>query len=308
MELAGAAANRGRRAGLEGLIQSTDRRDLSKPAQPAGRTVQRPPTRPAAPAPSPTALIPPAPESRIAATATAISDRERAIRQQNDDPVLARVRLERILQGNELSDINYLAQGVSCARSVCRIVLRSQGRLMGYGTGFLVAPGVLMTNHHVLSSVDDVVESVAQFRYERTIQGMEAAPVEFSLSTAPGPIFDRQLDFALVAVGGPTSSSGRHPSAAVHAEGATLDDFGWLRLNPQPGKAFLGEYLTIIQHPNGSESKSASARTGSSNTTPPAPMSGTRRIPSGVLPARRCSTTPGTSLRSITAECRKPSK
>ena len=104
----------------------------------------------------------------------AIENRQRTLLQQNDDPAIAQVRLERILQGNELTDINYLAQGLSCARSVCRIVLRSQKRLIGYGTGFLVAPGVLLTNHHVLSSVELVSEAIAQFRYERTISGAEA--------------------------------------------------------------------------------------------------------------------------------------
>lgn len=170
-------------------------------------------------------------------TADAIENRQRSLLQQNDDPALAQLRLERILQGNELTDINYLAQGLSCARSVCRIVLRKQGRLLGYGTGFLIAPGVLITNHHVLSTVDLVNEAVAQFRYERTISGAEAAPVEFTLEANPGPILNKELDFAIVSVG--KSTTGKP------------DQFGWLYLNPQPGKAFVGEFLTIIQHPNG---------------------------------------------------------
>jgi len=88
---------------------------------------------------------------------------------------------------------------------------------------------------------------VAQFRYERTIQGTEAVPVEFALATSPAPIFDQRLDLALVATGGLTSLAGTR----ARADAATLEDFGWLRLNPQPGKGFVGEYLTIIQHPNG---------------------------------------------------------
>jgi hypothetical protein len=46
------------------------------------------------------------------------------------------------LQGNELTDISYLAQGVLCARSVCRVVIRSNRGLLGYATGLLIAPGV----------------------------------------------------------------------------------------------------------------------------------------------------------------------
>lgn len=179
---------------------------------------------------------------------SAIENRQRALLQQSDDPAIAQIRLERILQGNELSDVNYLAQGLSCARSVCRVVLRSQGRLIGYGTGFLVAPGVLLTNHHVLPSVELVGEAVAQFRYERTITGAEATPVEYAFETTPPPILNRDLDFALVAVGPPTSLAGGMLTAAKNV---SLDEFGYLYLNPQPGKAFIGEFLTIIQHPNG---------------------------------------------------------
>ena len=181
--------------------------------------------------------------------ADALANRQRTLLQQNDDPALAQLRLERILQGNELTDINYLAQGLACAKSVCRIVLRSQGRLLGYGTGFLVAPGVVLTNHHVLSSIELVSEAVAQFRYERTIAGAEATSIGFKLETTPSPILSQELDFALAAVGSPTSLSGN--SAPTETGPNLLDEFGWLYLNPQPGKAFIGEHLTIIQHPNG---------------------------------------------------------
>jgi len=39
----------------------------------------------------------------------------------------------------------------------------------------------------------------------------------------------------------------------------TLESFGWLRLNPQLGKADYGQFLSIIQHPNG-QSKQAAIR------------------------------------------------
>jgi endonuclease G, mitochondrial len=211
-ELERAAGNRAMRQGLAAVIQEMA---ASRGEKAGTRAIVR--SRPVRP------------------PADAIENRQRTLLQQNDDPAIAQLRLERILQGNELTDINYLAQGLSCARSVCRIVLRKQKRLIGYGTGFLVAPGVLLTNHHVLSSTELVSEAIAQFRYERTICGTEATPVEFSLETTPSPILNKELDFALVSIGGPTP----------------LDPFGWLYLNPQPGKAFIGEFLTIIQHPDG---------------------------------------------------------
>ena len=159
--------------------------------------------------------------------------------EQVEDADVAGVRLERILGGNDLSDINYLALGVLRARAVGRVVVREGGRVAGFGTGFLVAPGVLLTNQHVLETPAQVQGSSVQFRYERDIQGANLDPVEFAFRTDPAPIIDEELDMALVQV---------EPAST---DGQPLDGFGWLRLNPTPGKAFVGEYLTIIQHPNG---------------------------------------------------------
>ncbi len=178
-------------------------------------------------------------EGRREASPRAIDQRRATLLRQVGDALVANVRLERILQGNELNDINYLAQGLACARSVCRVSIRSRGRLLGYGTGFLVAPGVLMTNHHVLSSLEEVQESRVEFRYERDLKGADLEPAVFALRTSPEPVFFKDLDFALVAV------------APVSEGGEPLSGFGWLKLNVLPNKALIGEYLTIIQHPNG---------------------------------------------------------
>jgi endonuclease G len=37
---------------------------------------------------------------------------------------------------------------------------------LGYGTGFMVSPTLLMTNNHVLSKSDHARNSLAQFNYE----------------------------------------------------------------------------------------------------------------------------------------------
>jgi endonuclease G, mitochondrial len=168
-----------------------------------------------------------------------IEQRRNVLMEQYEDATFARVRLERILKGNDLSDITYLARGLIRARAVCRVVVREGGRVAGYGSGFLVGPGALLTNHHVLENADQVRGSFAQFRYELDLDGSELSPVEFAFRTNPSPIIFRDLDMALVAV---------EPRSI---DGQMLDQFGWIRLNPDPRKAFIGEYLTIIQHPNG---------------------------------------------------------
>ena len=173
------------------------------------------------------------------ATPQQVEARRLAIQRDVADPLAARVRLERILKGNDLSDISYLEQGLAAGRPVCRIVLRKNGSLVGYGTGFLVAPGVLMTNQHVFEDPSCVRESIAQFRYERDVHGLEVASVDFGFRLSPAPIISTELDFAIVQV---------EPRSL---RGEALQPFAWLRLDPTPGKAFVGEYLTIIQHPKG---------------------------------------------------------
>ena len=65
-------------------------------------------------------------------------------------------------------------------------------------------------------------------------------PTWFSFAPERFFINDEALDYALVAVN-PDSKQG--PDA--------LAGFGWLRLNPQLGKADYGQFLSIVQHPGG---------------------------------------------------------
>lgn len=167
--------------------------------------------------------------------------RMRQMLAQTDDAVSARIGLERIINGNELDSINYLAKGTIASRSVCRIQLRdARANLVGYATGFLIGPGLMMTNNHVFGRPADAINSVADFDYELDIAGMEREPVRFGFE--PGKLFytNDRLDYSIVAVA-PVSLAG----------GRRLIDWGWLPLSGQPGKGDPGEYLTIIQHPSG---------------------------------------------------------
>ena len=160
-----------------------------------------------------------------------------------EDPGRAERAFERILQGNELQDVNYLARGARAAQSVARIAIRDgSGRLRGWGTGFLIAPGVLLTNNHVLADATLAARSEAQFNFERDIDGRMQPPVTFSLH--PGGLFltDEALDFTVVAV----------DSQAQNAE-AALSSYGHLPLVRTLGKITEGEWLTIIQHPGGEQ-------------------------------------------------------
>jgi len=166
-------------------------------------------------------------------------DRRNFLASSLQDDVAAAKVLERVLMGNELQPIAYLARGTIASRSIARIVIRSaSGAAGGWGTGFLISPGVLITNNHVLPDAGTAGGSTAQFRYETGIDDDPQTEVEFALD--PGALFhtSSDLDFTVVAVRSTSSS------------GTSLNDFGCLPLLATTGKAFEGEWLTIVQHPS----------------------------------------------------------
>lgn len=152
--------------------------------------------------------------------------------------------LERILNRNNLMSINYLERGLRVARSVARIRIRSaQGRTLGFGTGFMVSPRLLMTNNHVLTSRNDAAFSHCEFNFQDDLTGRPMPTSIFELD--PDLFFETNiaLDFTLVAV--------KERARAGSGDVSELQFFGWNRLIEEEGKAILGEFLNIIQHPNG---------------------------------------------------------
>lgn len=158
-----------------------------------------------------------------------------------ENPGAAAEFFERIIHGNELQDVNYLARGEIAAQAVARIAIRQpNGSRAGWGTGFLIAPGVLLTNHHVLPVEPLAERSEAHFGHERDIFGESQPYASFALRPRDLYFADEKLDFAVVAVE-PESINGHHP----------LFGYGYLPLVGSTGKVADGEWLTIIQHPNG---------------------------------------------------------
>jgi endonuclease G len=147
---------------------------------------------------------------------------------------------ERVINGNELQPITYLERGAIAARAVARIELSALGKLAGYGTGFLIAPQVLITNNHVLPAVASAASALAQFSFEVNLDDAPTGPVNFRTDTGRLFYTSVDLDFSVVAIE-PTSDGGS----------TQLTDFGCLPLLETVGKAAEGEWLTIIQHPDG---------------------------------------------------------
>lgn len=152
-----------------------------------------------------------------------------------------RVDFERILGTNDLVSISYLARAQRAARSVCKVILRdAAGRELGSGSGFKVAPRILMTNHHVLSSAEEASTAIAEFNYELDERGDPRPTTRFTLRPDLFFLADEELDFAIVAI-----------SEQAASGPGNLQHFGFLRLIKQLGKLNPGEFVSIIQHPGG---------------------------------------------------------
>jgi endonuclease G len=165
---------------------------------------------------------------------------------QAQDPVAVKAAgavLERIINTADFVDVRYLEAGARESRAVGRVDIRDDaGRVIGFGTGFLVSPRLLLTNHHVLPDAGTAAASGIEFNFEDGIDGQPLQPKLFAFD--PGTFFlaDEGLDFALVAVQGSP---------------ADLAPFGFNRMISAEGKAIAGDFVTIVQHPEGQKKQVA---------------------------------------------------
>ena len=146
---------------------------------------------------------------------------------------------ETLLGTNDTVEASFLDRCLLVSHCIGRIRFTTpRGR--GFATGFMIAPGLMLTNHHVFADPNAAVGATIEFDYRFNVAGQ--LPVEtdtFDLS--PGEFFvaDEPLDFAVVAV---------RPQAT---NGAELARRGYLRLHPDSGKVKRTEFVTIVQHPDG---------------------------------------------------------
>lgn len=110
---------------------------------------------------------------------------------------------ERILLGSDESkDVapNDSAEkfGVLVARMV---EIGKNNEPKGFASGFLVAPNILITNHHVFSQPGDAINCLANFGYQRD-KLSKAVQKDHSFALQPEEFFysNKELDFSLVRV------------------------------------------------------------------------------------------------------------
>ena len=153
----------------------------------------------------------------------------------------ADLSIERVLFGGDHLNVSFLERGMTAADAVARIeVCDEEGRVAGHGTGFMVSPRLLLTNHHVLGSAEAAASSWVDFRHELDALGRPVEATTFALDPLAFFFTDPELDFTVVAVAS-TTPDGSIPVAT----------FGWLRLSSSDDLALPGEWLSLVHHPAG---------------------------------------------------------
>jgi endonuclease G len=147
---------------------------------------------------------------------------------------LAKLSQERIIGSSDLVDINYLELAIAVGRAVARIQIGNE-----YGTGFLVGPGLLMTNHHVIEDENDARRAVAQFDYQDNAGGELLPRQDFRVDLNSLFVTSKELDFTIVGI---TKNSDKN---------RPLSSYPWMKMIGETGKAEKGDSLNIIQHPRG---------------------------------------------------------
>ena len=138
---------------------------------------------------------------------------------------------EKIIGENTLRPSAFLAEGLKVARSVVYIGVRS-ARGNFSGTGFMVAPDLVLTNNHVLANAEIVANALFRFNYEENFQG-EGQQVSECRGKAGGVFHTNPtLDYSLVEV-----------------EGNPGQEWGWLPLAAKDVR--VSDRVNIIQHPLG---------------------------------------------------------
>ncbi len=140
-----------------------------------------------------------------------------------------RASLEIVVDGSNLLPFHFLRTGDRMGRAVVKLQ-RDDGAA---GTGFLVAPDVLLTNHHVLPDGPTAASSMALANYELSPPG-DPAGRSAAARLEPGALFvtNADLDFTFCGVAG-------------------LDFLGAIPLDRERMHVAVEEAVSVIQHPRG---------------------------------------------------------
>jgi len=150
---------------------------------------------------------------------------------------------ERIIRGTDQSrerppTLKVEAIGAAVAR-LHEVSVQQEPK--GFGTGFLIAPNILITNRHVFPQDADALGCVANFKFQRNFQnGNVEEGIVFNLRPDIFFLNNETLDFALVYVEEDAKNTN-----------IKLNSLGVLPLIATKGKVKNGDHINIIQYPQG---------------------------------------------------------
>lgn len=147
---------------------------------------------------------------------------------------------EAVYGTNDFQPAAFLPDGAAARRAVARVVLQTP-QLSISGTGFLISPGLFITNQHVIADADAAAQTTVVFDDELDERGQPRPRTILRLAPERCAIFsdENDLDYAVIALG-----------ERVRGD-ATLEDLGYCPISFTPDRHRKGMNVNIIQHPEG---------------------------------------------------------
>ncbi len=171
---------------------------------------------------------------------TAIIDETSVLLPRPTTTLLDDISRERIIGNSDLMGIEFLERAIAVGRFVGRVNIRNDsGVTIGYGTGFMVSPRLMLTNNHVFENLQSAKPSLIEFDYQLDRRGVQLPIVPFRLQPEVFFLTDKALDYSLVAV------------SEKSLNGVPISHYGWNRLIEDVGKILISQPVNIIQHPKG---------------------------------------------------------
>lgn len=186
------------------------------------------------------------------------------------------VAIERIVQEENFLPAHFLVEGAVVQKAVGRVTLKEPHAGLpkgnGWGTGFMVAPSILMTNNHVIPSKAFAKKVEVQFNYQLDQNGMPQSVDTYQLD--PEDLFytSASLDFTLIRVrrlcrlihfgsigsierpdislNTPTPASPFQPPFQFRCYEAG-DTWGFIPLPSSTATYAVDQRINIVQHPRG---------------------------------------------------------
>jgi len=147
------------------------------------------------------------------------------------------VAVEAVQGLNDMVSSRFLYEGAERARTVGRISAIEGPNPIG--TGFMVSPNLLMTNHHVLKSTKEAQGCYVEFDYYYSKDSLRVKSENFALRPDGFYYSNKNYDYAIVMV------------EATSDQGVFLSEYGWNVLSGQSYSIEPSDRLNVIHHPKG---------------------------------------------------------